>query len=82
MPRTELKPVTAERLPDLQGTDWIFGFMKRYPRLFELHRGIEEPFLEHATYIHVHANPDSIAPRSQDVVDVALDYSRVGARAA
>lgn len=81
MSRSELKPVSPERLPELQGSEWVLGFMERYPKMFEVKRGSEDPYLEGLIDVHVHANPDSLAPRSQDLIDVAVEYAKVGARA-
>jgi hypothetical protein len=81
MSRAELKPVTPERLAELQGGEWVYGFMERYPKMFEIRRGSEDAYLEGLIDVHVHANPDSLAPRSQDLIDVVIEYAHVGARA-
>ncbi len=76
-----MKPVRPERLAQLQGVEWLFGFMERYPKMFHIHAGSENEFFKGMVDIHVHANPDSLGPRSQDLVDIAIDYARVGSRA-
>ncbi|MDR7481159.1 MAG: DUF6282 family protein [Armatimonadota bacterium] len=79
--RREHKPVTPERVAALQGTDWVHAFFERYPRLRTLRAGAEEPFLRDAIDVHVHANPDTLGPRSQDISAVAVDAARAGMRA-
>jgi hypothetical protein len=79
--RREHKPVTPERVADLQGTDWVLGFFERYPRLRTLQAGVENAFLRGAIDVHVHANPDTLGPRSQDLTAIAVDAARAGMRA-
>ncbi|MFZ5828329.1 MAG: DUF6282 family protein [Bacillota bacterium] len=81
MSREEYKPVGPERVGALQGTEWVLGFFRRYPRLNTLQAGCEAPFLQGAFDVHVHANPDTLGPRSQDLTSVAVDASRAGMRA-
>lgn len=77
----ELKPVEPERLPKLQGVEWLFDFMQRYPRVRQLRADCADALFEGLVDAHVHGNPDSLGTRSQDVVDIAVDYARLRARA-
>lgn len=77
----ELKPVAPERLRCLQGVEWLFDFMQRYPRVRELTADCADGFFDGLVDTHVHGNPDSLGNRSQDVLDIALDYARLRARA-
>jgi hypothetical protein len=77
----ELKPVDPGRLAHLQGVEWLFDFMHRYPLVKELGPNCAEDLFDGLIDTHVHGNPDSLGIRSQDLVDIAADYARCGARA-
>ena len=77
----ELKPVRPERLAQLQGVEWLFDFIQRYPRVKELRADCAETLFTGLVDAHVHGNPDSLGNRSQDLIDIALDYARCSARA-
>lgn len=81
MTSRELKPVAPERLRKLQGVEWLFDFMQRYPRVRELKADCADALFEGLVDTHVHGNPDSLGNRSQDIVDIALDYAHRRARA-
>jgi len=77
----ELTPVAPERLRSLQGVEWLFDFMQRYPRVRELEADCADGLFDGLVDTHVHGNPDSLGKRSQDIVDIALDYARRRSRA-
>lgn len=77
----ELKPVSADRLGQLQGVEWLFNFIKKYPRVLDMRADSADKLFDGLIDTHVHANPDSLGNRSQDLVDVAIDYARRHARA-
>lgn len=81
MSTRELKPVKPERLEHLQGVEWLFDFMQRYPLVRQLKADCADGLFEGLIDTHVHGNPDSLGNRSQDLVDIAADYARRGARA-
>lgn len=81
MTREEYRPVKPERVAALQGTQWVLSFFQNHPRLATLQAGDEDKFLQGGFDVHVHANPDTLGPRSQSLIDVAADASRAGMRA-
>ena len=81
MKSQELKPVDPNRLEQLQGVEWLFDFMQRHPLVKTLGPNCAENLFEGLIDTHVHGNPDSLGIRSQNLVDIASDYARRGARA-
>lgn len=77
----ELKPVVHERLEKLQGVEWLFDFMQRYPLVRQLKADCADGLFEGLVDTHVHGNPDSLGTRGQDIIDIALEYAGRRARA-
>lgn len=77
----ELKPVVPERLNRLQGVEWLFDFMRRYPLVRQLKADCADALFDGLVDTHVHGNPDSLGTRGQDIVDIAIEYAGRGARA-
>ncbi|MCH8076403.1 MAG: hypothetical protein IIC64_11340 [SAR324 cluster bacterium] len=72
---------SAERLNELADSGWLFHFMEKFPRVKQMRAGEEDECLKGAIDMHVHADPCSLAPRSQDYTQVAIDAARAGFRA-
>lgn len=70
-----------ERLRELSDGGWLHRFLAQYPAVKELQAGIETECLRDAIDMHVHADPCSLVPRSQDYTQVAIDAAKAGMRA-
>jgi hypothetical protein len=77
------RSISHERVDAMTGTrpNWLMRFVKEHPHVRGLGPGVEAARLDGAIDVHVHADPCSLIPRSQDFTDVALDCARAGMRA-
>lgn len=77
------KAVTHERAAAMTGVrpSWMMQFVKDHPEVKRLAAGAEEARLKGALDVHVHADPCSLIPRSQDYTEVAVECARAGMRA-
>ncbi|MBI4607899.1 MAG: hypothetical protein HY726_02680 [Candidatus Rokubacteria bacterium] len=73
--------ISEARLRELSGSGWLTRFLEQYPVVRQLQAGAEDECLRGAIDVHVHADPCSLIPRSQDFTQVAVDAARAGMRA-
>jgi hypothetical protein len=77
------RKISHERLEAMTQVNpsWLMRFVKEHPALRSMPGGIEAERLRGAIDVHVHADPCSLLPRTQDYTDVAIDAARAGLRA-
>jgi hypothetical protein len=73
--------LTAERVRQLDAKDYFYQMLKDNPGMLKIYPWIENKLLEGAIDCHIHAFPDFVC-RSQDMLQIAIDASKAGMRAA
>ncbi|HLV59556.1 MAG TPA: DUF6282 family protein [Natronosporangium sp.] len=74
------RTLTVARARQLNSRTYFYEMLKDNPRLTAIRPGVEDEFLEGAIDHHIHAFPDFV-PRSQDMLQIAVDASRAKMRA-
>lgn len=74
------RTLTVERVKELNRRDYFYAMLKDNPDLTDIHPGMEDQILEGAIDHHIHAYPDFV-PRSQDMLQIAVEASRAKMRA-
>ena len=72
--------LTVQRVRELNSRTYFYEMLKDNPALTAIRPGVEDELLEGAIDHHIHAFPDFV-PRSQDMVQIAVDASRAKMRA-
>lgn len=74
------RTLTLERVRQLNSRTYFYEMLKDNPSLREVKPGVEDDFLIGAIDHHIHAFPDFV-PRSQDMLQIAVDASKAKMRA-
>ena len=74
------RTLTLERVRQLNSRTYFYEMLKDNPSLREVKPGVEDEFLVNAIDHHIHAFPDFV-PRSQDMLQIAVEASRAKMRA-
>jgi hypothetical protein len=74
------RTLTLERARQLNSRSYFYEMLKDSPGLREIRPGVEDEFLVGAIDHHIHAFPDFV-PRSQDMLQIAVEASRAKMRA-
>lgn len=74
------RTLTVGRVRELNRRDYFYSMLKDNPDLTIIQPGVEDEILEGAIDHHIHAYPDFV-PRSQDMLQIAIDASRARMRA-
>ncbi len=72
--------LTVKRVKQLNAKDYFYQMLKDNPEMLNIRPGVENELLEGAIDCHIHAYPDFV-PRSQDMIQVAIDASKAKMRA-
>lgn len=72
--------LTVERVRQLNAKDYFYQMLKDNPEIVKIRPGVEDELLQDAIDCHIHAYPDFV-PRSQDMIQVAIDASKAKMRA-
>src|SRR4051812_30139307 len=77
------RKISHERVEAMTAVNpsWLMRFVREHPALRGMAGGAEAERLKDAIDVHVHADPCSLLPRSQDYTDVAIEAARAGLRA-
>jgi len=77
------RKISHERVDAMTGLNpsWLMRFVKEHPTLRGMAGGVEAERLRGAIDVHVHADPCSLLPRTQDYTEVAIEAARAGLRA-
>lgn len=74
------RTLTFERVRQLNSRSYFYEMLKDNPALRAIKPGVEDEFLVGAIDHHIHAFPDFV-PRSQDMLQIAVEASRAQMRA-
>lgn len=74
------RTLTVERVRELNSRTYFYEMLKDNPQLREIRPGVEDEVLVGAIDHHIHAFPDFV-PRSQDMLQIAVEASRAKMRA-
>jgi len=74
------RTLTLERARQLNSRSYFYEMLKDNPALREIKPGMEDEYLAGAIDHHIHAFPDFV-PRSQDMLQIAVEASRAKMRA-
>jgi len=74
------RTLTLERARQLNSRSYFYEMLKDNPALRAIKPGMEDEYLEGAIDHHIHAFPDFV-PRSQDMLQIAVEASRAKMRA-
>ena len=72
--------LTVDRVRELNSRTYFYAMLKDNPALREIRPGVEDEILVGAIDHHIHAYPDFV-PRSQDMLQIAVEASRARMRA-
>jgi len=74
------RTLSVERVRQLNSRTYFYEMLKDNPQLREIRPGVEDDVLVGAIDHHIHAFPDFV-PRSQDMVQIAVEASKARMRA-
>jgi hypothetical protein len=72
--------LTVQRVRELNSRSYFYEMLKDNPELTAIRPGVEDELLVGAIDHHIHAYPDFV-PRSQDMLQIAVEASRARMRA-
>ena len=72
--------LTVQRVRELNSRSYFYEMLKDNPELTAIRPGVEDDLLVGAIDHHIHAYPDFV-PRSQDMLQIAVEASRAKMRA-
>jgi hypothetical protein len=77
------KKISHERIEAMTqiNPSWLMRFVREHPAVRGMTGGVEAERLRGAIDVHVHADPCSLLPRTQDYTEVAIEAARMGMRA-
>jgi hypothetical protein len=77
------RKISHERVDAMMAVNpsWLMRFVKEHPAVRQMTGGVEAERLRGAIDVHVHAEPCSLLPRTQDYTEVAVEAARAGMRA-
>lgn len=80
-PKSRRQLISDEGLRELSAGGWLLRFIEQYLAVQRLQAGVEDACPRGAIDIHIHPDPCSLIPRSQDFLHVAAGGARAGMRA-